>query len=86
MSKFVKVQHFVCRHSKNESKVKVLNVYSRNELLVECMKIIEGWKGMPFLMVNPFVWKYVLALAMYLISSFKKKENRVSNGISVIEV
>ena len=43
------------------------------------MKIIEGWKGVPFLVVNPFVRKRVLALAMYLISSFKKRENRVSN-------
>ena len=43
------------------------------------MKIIEGWKGVPFLVVNPFVRKCVLALAMYLISSFKKRENRVSN-------
>ena len=43
------------------------------------MRIIEGWKGVPFSVVNPFVRKCVLALAMYLISSFKKRENRVSN-------
>ena len=67
--------------------MKVVNVYSRNELLVECMKIIEGWKGVPFLVVNPFVGKCVLALAMYLISSFKKgKIESSKTGISVIDV
>ena len=52
MCKFVKVKHFVCRHSKNESKVKVLNVYSRNELLEDYRRVERGafFDGKPICM------------------------------------
>ena len=54
--------------------ISLFSLYNFGPIVYEDYRRVER---SAFLVVNPFVRKCVLDLAMYLISSFKKRENRV---------